>query len=359
MAQAHRRIVLGTCVLALLLLGAFWSRFGPIDDARTVYVSDSGVRTGTRSPSGDTAAIVKSAGPQLAVGTIDSGPSQPIPDAGGTEVSRREIPAGLLRVMVLNKAVNDCETRKLCGTRVCRVWTGSERVACFGSNCSPDDGSCGPGDWCQQFGSAWRCSPDGTAEFGAACVPDRFANRGQRCSRGLPCVAGVCTQPCAKNTDCRGDSTCASLGYCMPRGVICRRNDECLDGRVCVTGVCAQRMEIRPGVLGCLPGDCAGGQVCDGELVGSGVWAECRDLCKDKQCAPRTRCVASDGLAGGLQVCQPTCPCGPGEACRFRANAPQDGTCRPTSPTDPEMSSLFEWEEAFSGQPDGFPEGGQ
>lgn len=359
LVRAQGQIAIAVSVLALLSAALWWSRRPPArDEPSTPKPAAAAARSG-----GD--GVPSTGRPTPAPGSRDVGfrdddsglgrsPSAE-PDAGRAE-------SGLMRVLALNRSVAQCEERRLCGDGVCRVWTGSERVACFRSNCTPDAGAgCGPGDWCQQFGAVWRCAPDGTAELGASCLPDRFANRGQRCSQGRECIAGICSHPCPSSHDCTGGSSCVLVGgshYCLPQAVICARDGDCRDDRACVNGVCAQRMEIRPGVLSCVPGQCPSSQVCDGELIGSSVWAECRESCQAKPCPAGARCVAPGGLAGTAQVCEPACPCGPGEACHFRANAPQDGTCRPTSPTDPERSSLFEWQEAFAGMPDGFPDAG-
>lgn len=273
---------------------------------------------------------------------------------------------GLVRLLALAKQRGNCEARGLCVRALCEVWTGSDRIGCFQSNCSPDVGAtCGPGDWCQEFGSGtqsvWRCAPDGTAQLGARCVPARFANRGLRCADGRPCIAGICSRPCEPGSECSSRMSCTLVdgtGFCLPSGVVCERTADCLEGRPCVEGVCAQRMEIRPGLVSCAPGECPRGEVCDGELVGNGLWAECRKLCPAKRCQAGMRCVTSGSLAAAAEVCEPMCPCEQGEGCMFPANAPHDGTCRPVGPIDPEHSSGVEWQEAFAGPPDSFPDAG-
>lgn len=361
MARVRKRLVLVAAVLAVFSIGLWWSNREP------QVVGDTGSfdRAGRSKTGSGSIWVVGAASIDAAPESMR--PSHDLSDSGGDEVTGANsdaglAEAGLMRVLALNRAAIECEAQKLCGDGVCRVWTGSERIACFRSNCALDGGNtCGPGDWCQDFGSVMRCAPDGAAKFGASCLPDRFANRSQRCSQGLACVAGVCSHACTSSSECSGSLCVAFNGahYCLPEGATCTHEADCSDGRVCVGGVCARRMELRPGVQSCIPGGCPRDQVCDGELVGSSIWAECRPLCRNKQCESGARCVASNGLAGNAEVCEPLCPCGMGEACRFRADAPQEGTCRPTSPTDSEMSSLFEWEEAFSGKPDGFPAAGQ
>lgn len=287
---------------------------GVEDDAGVVL--DAGGTDADAGATPDAGVVVDAGAPDAGGADADAGST--MPDAGiATPDAGSAMDAGAADA---GPQVDGCTTDMDCtGGRVCTVVkTADDRLvrAC--------------------------AAPEGAADTGALCANDAA------CASGL-CHAGLCTAPCATDTDCPDGSTCAltalshdgvdrALPLCVPADQTCTSDPDCAaSARTCtdlrntpdgLVFYCAAPPS-GSGMLGdgCAspyldtPDQCATG-LCDDDAAGA-----CTKLCTtDAECGlPGWVCAGSGSSnLSDVRICAQGCDkqadCGTGRSCVRKSN---------------------------------------
>ena len=235
---------------------------------------------------------------------------------------------------------DDCSTGQTCYGKVCRSSCRNDQNClsderCIRGTCRTicnTDNLCGQGFICENRICQIGCRTDNTCPSEQACINKQCSNpcaqgqcgscaqcnvfnHGVQCS----CPAGLlgdalvsCTAPIET---CNSNCKCDESGlFCMTK---CRTATDCACGQVCNRGSCRAK---------CNPGNCAPGQLCQGNVCLDGcrtnsdcandlscISGKCKNPCEKNNCGERALCRVSDHRA--LCICpdgftgEPTIKC--------------------------------------------------
>lgn len=264
------------------------------------------------------------------------------------------------------RSLQDCKSKHQCPDGAVCAWT-PRGIGCFRSNCMglQDSENCHPSDSCISVGEGvFRCAPGGFRNLGDDCVDLQGASVERRCSPGLLCLGGKCSQRCRVGSSCPEGTICRTTqvgDYCVASAVMCDSTADCLVGQSCLQGavakVCARPATFAGGAVGCVPGGCPGEQVCAGRLRGAEFYGQCLPRCLHERCPPEMVCVPE--LNGTDHLCRRMCTPG-GPECGSDANcvfSPEKGHgfCVVAEPYDRTVNAGEEQLQIFAGNPDSMP----
>jgi hypothetical protein len=179
-----------------------------------------------------------------------------------------------------------------------------------------DTGVCDGMGACKKASNGTVCAP--ASCNGNTATPASTCNGTGTCVAGAPsncmngCSNGVCTGPCAMDSDCGAAGYCDAQGQCAPKkgnGVVCALPHECLSAS-CADGVCCDAL--------CNGGACQACSAAKGAVM-------------DGACTPLNGAPCTDGNKCTDDVCQASQCASTPVMCTAPDPCHVPGTCDPQS----------------------------